>query len=135
MTIVWTPDLSVGIEFIDTQHKELFARISNLVAACQEKRGEEIIIETFKFLENYTIEHFGAEESAMQKHSYPQYIFHKSQHEEFIKDIQDLKGGLNKEVDRLFVADRVSNYLVNWLVLHIRKVDKALGIFLKDTIR
>ncbi len=135
MAIEWTPDLSVGIEFIDNQHKELFVRINNLVLACNEKRAQEIIIETFRFLENYTVEHFGAEEAEMQKHAYPQYPFHKSQHEEFIKDIQDLKGGLNKEVDRLFVADRVSNYLVNWLVLHIRKVDKALGIFLKDTIR
>ncbi len=134
MAIEWTPDLSVGIEFIDNQHKELFAKIKNLVVACNEKRGQEIIIETLQFLENYTIEHFGAEESAMQKHNYPEYPSHKSQHEEFKKDIRDLKKGIDKEIDRLFVADRVSNYLVNWLVLHIRKVDKALGAFLKGLL-
>ncbi len=135
MKIEWTPDLSVGIEFIDIQHKELFIRINNLVLACNEKRGQDIIVETFRFLENYTIEHFGAEEAEMQKHNYPQYSFHKSQHQEFVRDIQSLKKDLEKEIDRLFVADRVSNYLVNWLVLHIRKVDKALGVFLKDSIR
>lgn len=133
MAIEWTSDLSVGIEFIDNQHKELFARINNLVEACKEKNGKENLTEVFQFLKDYIIEHFGAEEAVMQKYNYPQYDYHKGQHEEFVKDTSELEKGLNNEIDQLFVADRLSNYLVSWLVLHIRRVDKALGIFLKES--
>jgi len=38
MKLQWTQDLSVGVEEIDNQHKELFERINNLDSAMSRQR-------------------------------------------------------------------------------------------------
>ena len=59
----WTDKLSVGIEIIDTQHKELFLRINDLVAAIKQSVCKYKIGDVVKFLGDYIIFHFGEEES------------------------------------------------------------------------
>ena len=53
MAFKWTKALAVGVEEIDNQHKELFEKVNELVAAMREKKGKEIIKETMVFMENY----------------------------------------------------------------------------------
>ena len=43
MSIAWTPNLSVGVEHIDDQHKIWFEKANALFEAGKEKRAKEYI--------------------------------------------------------------------------------------------
>lgn len=133
----WTKDLSVGIEKIDNQHKELFARINDLVAAIKQSVCKYKIGDVVKFLDEYVVFHFGEEEKIMRKHGYPGYAQHKAQHEKFLKNFERLK----KELPKLEGGRKPGSYdlsvetnqvVVDWIIEHISVIDKRLGEFLKE---
>lgn len=135
----WTEDLSVGIEKIDEQHRELFEKINDLVAAVKQSVCKYKISDVIKFLEDYVVFHFSEEEKYMQQFSYPGYQAHKTQHEKFIENFNELK----KELPKLEGGKKPGSYdlsvetnqvVVDWILDHIAKVDKQLGEFLKDKV-
>ena len=67
----WTDRLATGISTIDSQHKELFKRINNLVTAIRERRCKSEIDDTIKFLDDYARVHFSEEEKHMRETEYP----------------------------------------------------------------
>jgi len=132
----WTEDLSTGVELIDNQHKELFSRINDLVAAIKQHTCKYKISDVVRFLDEYIIFHFGEEERFMQKHKYPQYPRHKAQHTKFIanfnelkKELQKLEGG--KKPGAYDLSVETNQVVVDWILDHIVKVDKEFGAFLK----
>ncbi len=48
--ISWTNDLSVGVQVIDDQHKEIFAQLNRLMDACNQGKGKQQIGEVIVFL-------------------------------------------------------------------------------------
>lgn len=57
MGIVWTESLSIGIEAIDNQHKELLLRFDMLLNACQAGQGIKELKRLQGFLEDYIVTH------------------------------------------------------------------------------
>jgi hemerythrin len=135
----WTPDLSVGSNEIDDQHKELFSRINDLRSAMSQGKGRAEISKTTKFLEDYVVTHFGTEEKLMARHDYPDAAAHKARHTEFIKDFTDLKRKLeqleSQQAVTSFLVIDIQRRLVEWLMNHIGKVDKALGSYLSSRVK
>jgi hemerythrin len=132
----WTKDLSVGIDMIDDQHRELFSRINDLVAAIKQKTCKYKIGDVVKFLDDYVLFHFKEEEKYMQEHHYPGYAGHKAQHNEFIENFRKLK----KELPKLQGGNKAGSYdlsvetnqvVVDWILDHIVKADMELARFLK----
>jgi hemerythrin len=68
----------------------------------------------------------------MVKINYPEYANHKSYHDQFVKDLSLLKTQLDNEGLKLNLVVQTNKLLVDWLINHIKKVDKALGEFLKN---
>ena len=135
----WTEDLAVGIAKIDDQHKELFEKINDLVAAVKQSVCKYKIGDVIRFLEDYVVFHFGEEEKYMQQFGYPGYQAHKAEHEKFIANFNELK----KELPKLEGGRKPGSYdlsvetnqvVVDWILDHIVKVDKHLGEFLKDKV-
>ncbi len=132
----WTEDLAVGNETIDTQHKELFRRINDLVLAVHNSVCKYKISDVIKFLEDYISFHFGEEEGLMQRRSYPGYKAHKAQHEKFKRNFLKLKKDLikldgGKKPGSYGLSVRTNQIVVDWIVEHIAKVDKLFGEFLR----
>ena len=71
MPFEWTKDLSVGIEAIDIQHRELFKRIDGLIMAVNDGKGTDEVHDIFRFLSDYIDSHFATEEKCMRILSYP----------------------------------------------------------------
>jgi hemerythrin-like metal-binding protein len=103
-------------------------------SVCKYKIGDVI-----RFLEEYAAFHFGEEERYMLKFGYPDYRAHKAQHEKFVANFNELK----KELPKLEGGNKPGSYdlsvetnrvVVDWILDHIAKVDKRLGVFLKDKI-
>ncbi len=131
MPIEYTPDLSTTVMEIDDQHKELFRRINSMLAAMQKGSGGDELTKTIQFLTDYVVFHFGIEEKYMDKFSYIDRIQHKAQHELFVKTFLRLKDRLLSEGINAQNTEDTKQLVVDWLLNHIRYVDKGLGLFLK----
>jgi len=92
----WSTDLSIGVEIIDNQHMELFARINALVDAIKQHTCKHKIRDVVRFLDDYIVLHFGEEEKMMLQSGYPGYAAHKAQHTKFIANFEALKKELLK---------------------------------------
>ncbi len=134
MSIEWTEDLATGVNEIDNQHKELFKRINNLLNACKEGKGRDETGKIIQFLDDYVITHFSAEEEYMRKYDYPGFTHHKAQHLEFMENFSKLKTQVEKEGPGVHLVVTINHMVVQWLQNHIKKVDKAMGAFLKTKI-
>ena len=132
----WNDSLSVGFERMDTEHKELFKKIEELVAAIKQHTCKYKITDVIKFLEDYARDHFEMEEKYMTQFDYPDYAQHKAEHENFAVSLSELKVELQKIKDsgshsgsyELSVA--TDQVLVDWLLDHIAKIDRKLAAFL-----
>ena len=126
----WSDNLSVGVRKIDEQHKKLVDLVNKLHDGMMQRRGREIIGGIVKELADYTVYHFKTEEELMNKYNYPESPSHKKQHAEFVDKVSDFTAKFEKKQISLTVE--VHNFLSNWLINHIKKIDKSLGGFLKD---
>jgi hemerythrin-like metal-binding protein len=127
----WSKDLEVGVDTMDAQHRELFAAINSLLREEGSASPEEIPA-VISYLEDYVVNHFGLEEVYMRRLTYPAYPQHKNEHVGFINGFYDLRDEFDTNGSNLEIADKLGRFLGDWLVNHIGKVDKALGMFLRE---
>ncbi len=133
LMIEWDPTLATGVTEIDRQHRELFSRINGLFDACKSGEGRDEAEKMLLFLESYVIEHFSYEEASMISTGYPHYLTHRTAHEKFRNDIEDLKKLFAAEgATSLFVV-RINKKVVGWLTQHIKRVDREYGLFLGES--
>ncbi len=129
--INWKESLSVGIEYIDNQHKELVRIINKLNDAMLQDKGSEEMSGILDDLAEYTKSHFKSEEHLMQKYDYPQTSDHIKEHEKLTKEVKDFAE--NYRQGKAIITLPVMNFLKDWLNNHILETDKLLGQFLSNT--
>ncbi len=125
----WTPDLSVGVEQIDSQHKLWFAKAEKLFEAGKEHRTKEYIGELLEFLDAYTKQHFHDEETYMLSIHYPEYAAQKQAHELFITQLAKLRSDYAASGGNLTVILSANQMVIDWLTKHISTMDKKIGKF------
>lgn len=129
MSIEWSKNLSTGVVWQDKQHRELFHRINSLLDAMNLGLGKEEVVRLFKFLDEYIVIHFDAEEQVMHKFNYPEMLSHLEEHTNFIDDVAMLKEEAEKGISSGLVI-KVQSRIVDWLINHIGSVDRDLGSFI-----
>ena len=134
MAVTWTKDLSVGISEIDNQHKELFVRLNSLYDAMKQRKGKAETAKVIKFLEDYVVSHFGAEEKYMDLYSYKSMGLHKAQHTGFIREFANIKKSLSSGEISTTTVIQTQKQITEWLTNHIGKTDKAFGEFLSTKL-
>ena len=130
--IQWDDSLSVDVELIDEQHKMLIQRIKNLSNAVTSSRGAVEIGKTLGFMIDYTEFHFSTEEKHMIDLGYPGFDIHKKQHEEFKSTLNEMVMEFEEDGATAQLGEWINNYLINWLVDHIKSIDTKLGEFLQE---
>ncbi len=131
MAFEWKPALSVGVNDIDDQHKELFARVNKLLDATSQGKGKEEIGKIIDFLGAYVVTHFGTEEKYMLRLQYPHLSSHKAQHQQFLSEFSALKERFEKEGATSQLVILIQRRVCDWLMTHIGGTDKMLGSFLQ----
>jgi hemerythrin len=135
MLLLWTDNLSVGIDQFDEDHKRLIAIINELHSAIQavdgngqiEKEEIEIVLQR---LENYIRYHCDREELFMAKTHYPDFESHRQEHlrlNVMIADMTDRFHGSTSPED----AAEIMQFLYDWLTNHIFVVDKKYSSHLR----
>ena len=126
MGFAWTDQLSTGIEEIDAQHKALIEKFNDLLAACNQKKGNEEITEFLQFLTRYVIVHFSDEERLMHERAYPGLGSHRLEHQEYRERLAKLRdsyiAGMRGEV----VSESVW-LAAEWFIGHIQRADLVMA--------
>jgi hemerythrin len=127
-----TEDLLTGVEAIDEHHKTLFQLGNRIINPSAYKKDGTIFEDALKFLADYVIYHFAAEEYVMIKYSFPKYEHHRQWHERFKQEISDCVNRAQTEGISKDIKLKVSFALENWLLEHIRITDRSFAKFLQQ---
>ena len=131
----WTDKLATGIPTIDSQHKELFKRINNLVIAIKQQRCKSEIDEMIKFLDDYARVHFSEEEKHMRETNYAGLDEQHQNHRQYLTALAELKqqASLPRVPGSSYDLSTTTNQVVvDWIVSHIMNLDMKFGEFLKQ---
>ncbi len=128
----WNPNLSIGVDAIDEQHKNLFEMTDRLFEATKSNKAMEFIVDLLNFLDEYTKKHFADEEAYMLKIGFPEYRYQKKAHDEFIQQIAILKKDYQVSGGNIVLIINANQIILDWLLKHISKEDKKIGDYAKS---
>ncbi len=122
--LVWDEGMSVGIDSLDNDHKQLITILAQLMSAKNDKLEKDGIDSIFEQLEYYCQSHFAKEEALLAKIDYQQLADHKKSHQIFIKKIPVLKQQWFDDVsEQEVVKEQIILFLQQWLIKHILEED------------
>jgi hemerythrin len=126
---------SIGIDEIDTQHRQILHAINQISRAIELHRTEQVLTEQVPELTAFLESHFAAEEKYMLEYDYPGYDEHRKEHVGFFKEYNaHLKSLIDSsEMNTLLnKADctKVLDFIVNWIANHIDEIDMKMASFL-----
>ena len=124
--VTWGPELSVGWEEIDAQHREILVRVGDLHDRVEQ--GDEFAAQAaLDALTDTVVLHFATEQDLMDRSRYPDEAAHRRAHELFLQDLRGLSG----ELDELGLSQRVVDWvrarMTEWITFHIQTNDLPLG--------
>ena len=124
----WKNSYSVGIASIDSQHQTLFAIGAELYAAMTAGQAKSVTNRILERLVQYTQSHFAHEERLMQRHEYPQFGAHKTEHDQLTAKVKafhaDVTGG------KATISVQLLRFLRDWLEHHILESDRRYAPYL-----
>lgn len=127
--IEWKDSYSVSFDGIDEQHKKLIAIMAEVETAINTKNNNfSIVIDVINKLENYIKEHFSYEEVLMKKYDYPHAESHLQQHNELRYKVLSINYDYIPTSEDFYKS--TLEYLLDWLINHIMKVDRLLAEYL-----
>ena len=127
-----TQDLITGNSLIDSEHRQLFAAVNDLMDACSQGRGRDQIQQTVRFLNDYVMKHFGDEERLQTQSKYPNYPAHKQFHDGYRRQLSQVTQELLQKGATVKALGDLNN-VVAVLVSHIRTEDKRLARHVKES--
>ncbi len=131
MPMAWHPSLTSGNADIDRQHQEIIRRLADLVESLEAGRRDEIG-KMFEFLGDYVVEHFNAEEDAMERTRYPGRRVHAAAHARFVQQYAELRRLYEVAGPSLAIVVRTATWIEDWLKAHIFGADRALARHLRE---
>lgn len=120
----WSPELSVGIDAFDDDHKAFF----ELVFVLQDVTGASVVERAMivgsaiALLEEYVDGHFLREEKAMKKAHFPHFSEHLHKHKVFCGRIREIAKAYREGVTS--IADDIPSLVSAWLTSHIMQDDQ-----------
>ena len=133
MAYQWDSSLETGHAKIDNQHKQLISALNSIIEASQQGKGSDEIFRTLDFLTGYTVMHFSTEEKLQAEYNYPDYLVHKSYHDEFKVTVGELTKRLVQEGPTEDVIIEVTTVIGKWLLNHIKGDDFRMAAFIKSS--
>ena len=128
--IEWNEKFSVGIETIDSQHKNLLKLINRIISKNEIKTKSETVSTLINSMTQYAQEHFRTEEKYMKEYAYPNLDEHAEQHRAFIKKTVDICTATMLDVEQ--VPEVILHYLKTWWNQHILEEDMSYKSFFKE---
>lgn len=125
-------DFSMGIELLDAQHMWLIALLFHLdnVLRAGNAVNYEVVQAIFDEVIRYAQTHFESEELLLAECRFPVLENHAAGHHAFKERVKTILGAPGSgDLDH---AMKLSKFLHDWLILHIKKEDMAYRDYLKE---
>ncbi|WP_291328994.1 bacteriohemerythrin [Desulfovibrio sp. UCD-KL4C] len=119
--IKWNDSLLLGIDEIDSQHKQLVKLINLLNGAMSQSKGNNVLAEIFKELREYTVNHFEFEEDMLEKHGYEDIAQHKEIHVDLVAQVIKFENDFKS--NKIAISSELMTFLKHWLTEHIKGID------------
>ena len=120
--LIWNEGMSVGIDAIDEDHKQIISILAKLNSAYNQQISNQIIEGIFAELEHYVILHFAREEALLEKACYPDLVAHKASHQKFVERLPELRDQWLTE-NNASCCEKITHFLHQWLIKHILEDD------------
>ena len=120
--IEWDESYSVGVKELDEQHKQLFKMLDVLFDSTDAAACLQTATDVLAGLREYADVHFETEERYMAECGYPGLEIHKTTHEHFREEIDNLCSGAAARPQQIH-SDTL-DYLFGWLTNHVLLCDK-----------
>ncbi len=121
----WFEKYKIGVPLIDADHLNLFVEVARFNEHLQSGMSAEALGKSLNFLDKYVGAHFAREEMLMREKSYPHYTQHKTLHLHLKKVVFAVRRVFQTDMDKVD-KEKLNQFLHNWLVEHILKVDIKL---------
>lgn len=121
--LTWTPDLAVGLDFMDEDHEEFLT----LVNACVAARDGDLLA-AFDHLYEHTVAHFGREEQLMEQINFFATDCHKGEHGRVLNEMRRFREHVVKG-NMAFARAYVSDQVPQWFILHRNTMDSATAAY------
>ncbi|HEY5790583.1 MAG TPA: bacteriohemerythrin [Gammaproteobacteria bacterium] len=116
----WTPEMLLGVDAFDREHRELVETINRLHRLLQQAAPEgQLVVEVERLIEQAE-RHFSHEEQVLRWHGCPNLRLHQREHDELLEDVRALRLVTGDVV----AAGDVMRMLGDWLVDHIVNFDR-----------
>lgn len=120
----WNDRFKLDVNSMDQEHQVLIEKMNTFLYSLNQS-NLEIIKKNFSDLASYTVKHFTDEEAYMESVGFPHLANHKKIHQDLISKVLAYQENLNKGKIQ---KQLISNFLKNWLGLHIIGQDKKYAI-------
>ncbi len=120
--IEWNDELVLGVAVIDGHHQHLVSLLNKAHDAFIWGLTPGELTATLQELTDYANYHFAAEEELMQAHHYSGLAAHQREHAAFRDRIATM--GHNPSGDSFPAYLELIEFLLEWLVTHIKTVDR-----------
>lgn len=127
----------VAMEFMNDTHMEdidIINELFELILTYEKEstiENENKLNAKYKEWFDHTVEHFNAEEVMMQEKSFPPYPFHKAEHDNSLKTMEEIFTKWLEIKDIQILKQYFIETLPQWLVQHIRSMDTVTAMFFK----
>lgn len=128
MPVAWREQMSVGVQSLDDDHKNLIGIINDFEGATRRgagQAGDDAVRSILRRLQRYALEHFAREEKLQADAGYDGLAENKAQHALLIRSLNDMI--VQYTEDRLGplaeATDQMTTFLNHWLIDHILKTD------------
>ena len=117
----WNEEYSLGIEEIDSQHKELLRLFSIVQDEVRTEQRWSSIHYSIVEIIDFSQFHFGFEEALMRLYGFPGYEEHRKVHGQLLGKADELLGESMKGGAR----DDIAKFFGDWLVEHMKRADRG----------
>ena len=133
ITLKWSKSISVGIEEIDQQHRDLFSIINDLIHIYKQPGHRNEILRILHAMMKYTERHFSTEDEFMTLYEFPKYLDHRKEHTDYLSKINVFLDGYEKGQDDL--PKDMLMFLTTWWRDHTSGSDMDFAIWVKSRKR
>lgn len=120
-----------GDEEADSQHRELFRKFDEFMAAIDGNVCKKDLLQMFKYLDSYVSSHFATEEKLFTRYGYPGAQEHSEEHRLFILEMWAVKSKLSTGGSLDEALRTTSRTLMDWLTRHVGASDVAAGEYIR----
>lgn len=127
--IVWKEEFSVGVESVDTEHREMIALINELDDAMQHDADCSTVVRTLGEIYARISAHFALEEKIMRDAAYAGLAAHKADHEQLLDHLLDTIDGVEDAggYDREALSDRLDRWFSDHFRTHDAELHRHIG--------